>query len=52
MTIALYVIAISALTVSFFKSREKTLLALKKACLTLDIRFLDLRKKESLLMLS
>lgn len=31
MTIALYVIAISALTVSFFKSREKTLLALKKA---------------------
>ena len=31
MTIALYVIAFSALTVSFFKSREKTLLALKKA---------------------
>ncbi len=31
MTIALYVIAISALTVSFFKSREKTLLALKKS---------------------
>ena len=31
MTIALYVIAFSALTGSFFKSREKTLLALKKA---------------------
>ena len=31
MTIALYVIAFSALAVSFFKSREKTLLALKKA---------------------
>ena len=31
MTIALYMIAFSALAVSFFKSREKTLLALKKA---------------------
>lgn len=31
MTIALYIIAIIALAISFFKSREKTLLALKKA---------------------
>ncbi|MGE4352768.1 MAG: permease [Oscillospiraceae bacterium] len=31
MTIALYAIALSALAVSFFKSREKTRLALKKA---------------------
>ena len=31
MTIALYVIAMIALAISFFKSREKTFLALKKA---------------------
>jgi len=31
MTVALYLIAVAALAVSLFKSREKTLLALKKA---------------------